>query len=273
MDRSIPVTAYPAEDAKIRSSADIIESGGGNAANTAYTMARLAPASFLQSQNIDIKIKLLTKIGDDAVGASLRGELIESNVDVDSPLFRVVSGRTTSLTTIIVSQEEHSRTCIHTPGSCGELTPQDVDEANLDEVFQGVIHFHSDSRHTAAAVQLARDAKRRGITVSVDAEKDRGAPYFDELLKLADILFTNQQMCGAFLDRQMCRSVADISRGAHVQSSAINKLDSSDDNGTYRWKALRLVDFFRSRYGQTTKKVVATRYDITPPTMVCFPTS
>lgn len=49
---------------------------------------------------------------------------------------------------------------------------------------------HLDSRHTTAAIVLAKEANLRNITVSLDVEKDR--LFLSELMPLCDILFTNQ---------------------------------------------------------------------------------
>ena len=250
LDRSIPIESYPQEDAKIRSTPNqpIVESGGGNGANTACAIARLSP---------DIRVRLLTKIGDDAVGRFLMDDLAKDSVDLSSDLFCVVNGATTSMTHILVASgsndnvdvSDNSRTCIHTPGSCGELKPQDIEIQNLgdtevmERIFDGVIHFHSDSRHTEVARILAVEAKRRGIKISVDAEKDRGAPHFDALLNLADILFTNNQMCGSFLRRQIVDN----------EDRAPKKLDSDNQ------KFFRLTHFFKPTSSFQDKRVIATR--------------
>jgi sugar/nucleoside kinase (ribokinase family) len=173
LDRLLTVPAYPTADAKVRTTA-YNEIGGGNAANTATAMALLSGASFLRDKNMNIRTKLLTKVGDDYIGKQLIEELKDAGVDLTCPLFRIgEKGTTTGITSIIVSELEQTRTCLHTYGTCGELTLQDVASVNMDEIFEHVVHFHSDSRHTDAALVLAREARKRGIPVSLDVEKDR----------------------------------------------------------------------------------------------------
>ena len=41
---------------------------------------------------------------------------------------QICPGTSTAITTIIVELENNTRTCIHTPGTCGELTIEDVEK-------------------------------------------------------------------------------------------------------------------------------------------------
>ena len=165
-------------------------------------MARLVQAGIFA--NSPYRVKLCTKLGDDAIGRQCIEELQDVGVDITSPLFLVgPPGSTTGITNVIVSQLEHTRTCIHTPGTCGELTVADVDAVHLDEVFFHVKHLHTDSRHTEAALRLAREAHHRGITVSIDVEKDRHTESMDALIQEADLVFTNAGQIETYLNRLM----------------------------------------------------------------------
>jgi sugar/nucleoside kinase (ribokinase family) len=201
LDRLLSVHIFPNADAKVRTTA-YHEVGGGNAANTASAMALLKDAAFL-SGHPKLKIKVLTKLGDDYVGKQLAQELEQSGVDISSPLFLYAGrGTTTSFTTIIVSDSEFTRTCIHTPGTCGELSVEDVNRVDMDDVFANVVHMHSDCRHTDASLVLAIEARKRGITVSVDAEKDRHIKSQHSLLELATTLFTNSSQLQDYFDKR-----------------------------------------------------------------------
>lgn len=202
LDRLLTVSTYPAEDSKVRTDA-YYEYGGGNAANTATAMARLLTKENAVCKHNDFVVKLLTKLGGDHVGKQLASELEKNGVDLSSPLFQSAGpNTTTSFTTIIVSKAESTRTCMHTYGSCGELQLSDVENVDLDEVFENVVHVHSDCRHLGASLALAKEARRRNITVSVDAEKDRHDENQHEMMELATTLFTNsQQLKGYFKTR------------------------------------------------------------------------
>lgn len=200
LDRLLTIPRYPAPDAKIRST-DYNEVCGGNASNSASAIARLADAKCWKQEN-KVTVKLLTKIGNDEVGKTVMKQLQESNVDLSSPLFKIGSkGSTTSVCTILVDSEAHTRTCIFTVGTCGEITLDEILSVNLDVIFENVIHLHSDSRHTEAALALAREAKNRGIPVSLDCEKDRKNSSFDKLVEISDIVFTNSSCLDLYLNR------------------------------------------------------------------------
>ena len=65
------------------------------------------------------------------------------------------------------------------------MSPDAVKSSWLDDVR----FVHLDGRHTEAAIVLAKMARERGISVMIDAEKDR--PFFDDLLPYATHLATN----------------------------------------------------------------------------------
>ena len=285
MDRSIPVNKYPKEDTKTRSSGPIVESGGGNGANTACAIARLLADNdddMYESNNgqphrVRVRVKLLSSIGDDSIGERLVNELRDNagaGVDLTSPLFCMRKGTTTSLTTIIVTNDDDdegtcrsrsSRTCIHTPGTCGELTFEDIKNISMSEIFAGnVVHFHSDSRHTSAATLIAEEAKRRRINVSVDAEKDRGVGDFDKLLELADLLFTNQDMCKDYFYRSSSKRTVNHLRSSFgsksftdLEQMIISQGHTNKDTDEVRAK--KLLQHFITNYNQTSKHIIATR--------------
>lgn len=200
LDRLLTVTKYPDPDTKIRST-DYNEVGGGNAANSASAIARLVNASCWKQEKTVI-VKLLTKVGNDEVGNMIIKQLQDSNVDMSSSLFMIgPEGSKTSVCTILVDSESHTRTCIFTHGDCGELTLEDVQSVDLDDIFENAIHLHSDSRHTEAALALAREAKSRGIQVSLDCEKTRKDTSFDKLIEISDMVFANPYCLEPYLNR------------------------------------------------------------------------
>ena len=259
LDRIITVTEYPREDSKVRSQS-IYETGGGNAANTATAISKLCCPTLLskllplqtkfenEPQNkSSIQVKLLTKLGDDAMFQQLCKELVDANVDISSDLFlKGDVGTTTSVTTVVVSKKNHTRTCIFTPGTCGEITEQDVinikNNNRLDHLFENVIHLHSDSRHTKAAILLAKEARQRDIPVSVDIERDRG-PSMDELLNLATIIFTNQDQMSAYMERQRSEWKSRYQELWDNSSNDTNKTICISDTLTYEASIFHPGDF------------------------------
>lgn len=262
LDRLLTVQTYPEADAKIRT-ISYTEVGGGNSANTASAMGKLATAGFMHGTNV--RIRLLTKVGADSVGRQLMDELNASNVDTDSPLFLVgPPGSTTAFTTVIVSQDEQTRTCIHTPGTSGELTLQDAQSVDLDDLFKDVVHLHSDARHTDVALFLAKQAKRRGIPISCDVEKDRGTKALDELIQVCDVLFTNSNHLGAYLNRLSSEmEMTDRSRQPLPEPEvSLTKMAAAvleHDSVTACIRSLQPSAYFTRWYSQSEKEVVVTQ--------------
>lgn len=71
-------------------------------------------------------------------------------------------------------------------------------ESNLLTTLQLV---HLDSRHTEAAVVLAREANHKNIMVSLDVEKNR--LFLADLLPLCDIFFTNKEFSEVYFKNKM----------------------------------------------------------------------
>ncbi len=182
------------------------------------------------SSGEQIRVQLLSKVGDDDVGQNVIDELNESNVETSSLLFhRGDAGSTTAFTTVIVDEKEQTRTCIHTPGTCGELSLEDVQSLSkddVDQVFRNVIHLHSDARHTDVSLWMAKEAKNRGITVSCDCEKDRSTKSLDELIEVCDILFTNSNYLGDYLQRLTGEREAATGRQALAKQNVFGRYDN-----------------------------------------------
>ena len=270
LDRLLSVATFPIADSKIRTTAHH-EVGGGGAANTAVAMGRLCRSSFLRENNAGFTIKLLTKMGGDTIGHQLQQDLKDNGVDT-SQVHRGGPGTTTGLCTIIVSQEEApaepTRTCLWTPGTCGDLSLQDL--GSLEELFENVIHLHSDGRHIDVALALAKEARRRGISVTVDAEKDRNSTKQDALLELSTCLFTNAGQLEDYFKRRTMD--LEEEHGTQQKMTTLKELPNEKDctieKGTRNFKiksifgkSIRPSSFYLLWYGasQLQKSVVITK--------------
>ena len=256
LDRLLTTKNYPQPDSKVRS-VSYNEIGGGNAANTASAIGLLQDASLWTRR---IRVKLLSKVDDDPVGRQLVRELGDSNVDTTSTLFQICPGTSTAITTIIVELENNTRTCIHTPGTCGELTIEDVESVDIDRIFKNVIHLHSDSRHTKASLLLAREAKKRGIPISVDCEKDRNSTSLDALMELSDMIFTNSIHLRPYLERMELELEANRGR-THLPKPRVLALPDNlqKDSVDIHVKSLGPSAFYSRWCPQTKKAVIVTQ--------------
>lgn len=206
-------------------------------------------------------------------------ELRQSGIDVSSSqsqlLFHVgKAGETTGLITVIVCGKEHTRTCIFTPGTAGELVADDFSPVDFDDVFKDAVHLHSDSRHTDAALVLAREARKRAIPVSVDVERDRRSDAFDALLDEATLIFTNSNQMliqeeGGYLDRRI-REFEETSHLQPLPTAVIVNLvkENGDSSATFSdadalmyAKSIRPIfhSTRRYRHSRSEKEVVVTK--------------
>ena len=258
LDRLLTVPRYPAPEMKMRTT-HYHEVGGGNASNAAHAAALLLTSC---------RVQLCTKIGSDVVGQTVMEELERAGIDIHHDLFQVVPDTTTALTTVIVSALEHTRTCMHTPGTCGEwslhevqrlLDSQQQQQTSID--WENVCHVHSDARHTEAACLLARQAKQRQIPISLDVEKDRGSKALDELLDLADIIFTNALQIEDYLQRLTREWEASTQRTPLDMPDLYNQSTLSESLAQSFLHALGPSTYFTRRYHQVGKEVVITKGD------------
>jgi len=211
LDRLLHVPSYPNEDDKILCNATY-EYGGGNASNTASGIGRLLNRKNKQQSKDDdtsregnLKVQLLTKVADDNIMLQLCQELKEYSVDLSSELFvKGPRGSKSPIATVIVSNNAPpSRTCFFDKGTCGVLETSDVDKVDFTKLFEHVRHIHSDTRHTDAAAQLVKEARRRNISVSIDVERDRLSQSFDELLTLANLMFINEDSMKSLMKKSI----------------------------------------------------------------------
>lgn len=170
IDILVSVDGFPKPDDKVRTTS-VSALGGGNAANALTAVRRLG-----------VPCSLISKVGNDMYGAAVLKELQGDGIDTSRVV--VKDEVNTSFTYIIVDSKSQTRTCIAT-ASNEELLVVEVHE----EMLNGASILVLDGRHTLAALQLAKLAKKKGIPILLDVERDR--PYIRDLLPFADYIITN----------------------------------------------------------------------------------
>jgi sugar/nucleoside kinase (ribokinase family) len=188
------VDVFPKPDDKMR--AKSLETfGGGNAANTATTLARLG-----------VRTHLISKIGDDINSNFILNELKGEQVETWGIVKQLNSK--SPITLVVVDSLTKTRTCIH-HSNIVDLNDESVREfLDAMRMPNAPKIIHSDSRHTLGAIALAKEANKLNILgrnlvtiffqtyiisklVSLDMERVN-RPHVQELLPLADLIFTNQ---------------------------------------------------------------------------------
>ena len=288
LDRLLYIEHFPKEDSKSACKTEV--GGGGNGANTASAIGRLlGPISNLDCCTSDISetipipipvrtnVKLLSKIANDIVGESLIEELKDYGVDVSCPLLIRSEGFSSVCTVLVTNNPPYSRTCLFDPGTAGNIVLNDLegdDNADIDvsEIMSHCIHFHSDSRHTEVALILALEARLKGVPVSIDIERDRLSKDFDELMDLADIIFTNED---EIMKSILLRRIGyDHSRSMELDPDNFECEGKDEENGhhkhatfyanvallLYYLTMFQLENINEYEYQKPAKELIVTRY-------------
>lgn len=172
LDYIASVDHFPQPDEKLRTNSLTI-CGGGNAGNTATCLSRL-----------DMKLKFLTKIGDDLNGKKIL-EDFENEKNIDTSTIVIQSSMISPITYVIVDFTTKTRTCLFSANN-EQILINDINLNCLDKIK--FIHF--DSRSTETAVYLAKLAKEKSIICSLDLERER--PYLDQLIPLMNYIITTE---------------------------------------------------------------------------------
>lgn len=146
-----PVPGLPRADSKLELT-QILWGGGGPAATAAVAMARLGA-----------RVRLVTQLADDLPGELQRQELVAAGVDIS--LVSAAAGHRSPQAVILVDPEREERTILWSRGDLPRLRPESIETSWLD----GQDLLYTDSHEPLAAAKLAREAKRRGVPVVLDA--------------------------------------------------------------------------------------------------------
>jgi sulfofructose kinase len=150
-DINLPVDAFPQLDTKCEVS-DILMGGGGPGATAAVALSRLGA-----------QVRFITQFGDDPASASQQAELKAARVDLT--LSRVATGHESPKAVILVHSDTGERTILWSRGDLPPLPGTDMDP----DWVQDTDLFYTDGHDAAAALVLAREARRRSVPVVMDA--------------------------------------------------------------------------------------------------------
>lgn len=163
--------------------ATITDEDGGSAANVAAWLAHLGSP-----------VQLIARVGDDARGGAALDRLAEAGVAVNAvrdPVFP--TGRC-----VVLVAPDGERTMFPDPGANSHLASMDIDPSPWrrgDHLHVSGYSLLREGSREAALTALV-EARRRGLTVSVDASSEAplhivGAETFLGWLEEGDLLFAN----------------------------------------------------------------------------------
>lgn len=168
---------------------------------------------------------IVSKIGDDPLGDVALGRLSEGGVEV-SAVKRSIGGTPTGVTVILVQGQE--RYILTYPGTMAEFSYEDID---LQYAFSAR-HLHLSSFFLQRALQpqvgrLFREAKNKGLTVSLDTNDDPQGRWEGGLLEIlpwVDVFLPNEREAKAITRcddlEKACRRLAARSRIVAVKLGA-----------------------------------------------------
>lgn len=136
-------------------------------------------------------VALVSKLGDDESGRSLRAELRALHVDTDHLV--IDPNIATPQAFILIEQENGHRTVLLSRRPNNDLLPADL-QKNL---FRNCKMLHLDGHESAADLHAARLAKTAGALISIDIGSKR--PVAEELLALIDIAIVSESYAEVFL--------------------------------------------------------------------------
>ncbi len=182
------VPAYPVEDSKMELEGLFI-SCGGPAATALVTLARLG-----------IYSSFLGSISDDPFGVRITDSLEKEGVNIS--FLKITPGHSSQFAFIAVTKGEGKRTIFWNRSSIPELTPKEV---SLDR-FPGARILHLDGLMLNAGKEAAEQAKKRGMTVVMDAGTLRDGTL--DLLSRVDILIASEPFADALVGAEAPRQRA-----------------------------------------------------------------
>jgi sugar/nucleoside kinase (ribokinase family) len=156
--------------------------GGGQVATALVAAARLGRRAAFAGA-----------VGDDAEGARVLDGLAAEGVDVSAA--RRVPGATRA--TMILVEHGGERTILEHVDArvhplAGDAHAADHVDGALAAALDRACLVHLDAAHLTASLRVARLARARGVPVSLDV--DAAQPDLDELLELADVCITSEEL-------------------------------------------------------------------------------
>ena len=188
-DTLLTVPSYPKEDTKMRASATV-QSGGGPCATGLVAAAKLGA-----------KCSYIGNLTDDGAGVFLKGDLEKYGVSTE--FTEIKKGYISFASTILLSEETASRTCVFDRGN---IPPTVLSDCQKKAIADAEI-LMVDGNDLSAAIEGAKTAKDNGTKVLYDA----GGLYegIEELLRLTDILIPSEEFA---LGHTKCCEVEDAVR-------------------------------------------------------------
>lgn len=172
-DVTLYVDRLPSVDGEA-SIVDQHQSGGGSASNTAFVLATLG-----------LSPVLLGSTGADEYGSLVEDEL--TDVGVDCTALEQVPGDVTTVKYLVVDRS--GQVMVLANDGANEAFES---ESLPEDAYERARHLHLTSQRPATAAELARRAVDAGLSVSFDPGRRIDVREYEQVYRLAEILFLNE---------------------------------------------------------------------------------
>ena len=167
------IPSFPDEDSKIEITSLFMQCGGP-VASALTVLSRFG-----------ISTSFIGSISDDYFGVEILNSL--RNESIDTTLLKITPGLTSQFAFISINQTNGNRNIFWKRSSAPFLS---ADEIDLNP-FKNAKYLHLDGLMMEASIEAAKQAKKSGLKVVVDAGTLREG--FLDLLQLTDILITSEK--------------------------------------------------------------------------------
>ncbi len=174
---------FPDEDSKIELM-NLHMQCGGPVASALTVLSRFG-----------ISTSFIGSISNDYFGIEIQNSL--RNESIDTTMLKVTPGFISQFAFISINKRNGNRNIFWKRSSAPALTPDEIDLGP----FENAKYLHLDGLMIDASIEAAKQAKRMGIKVVIDAGTLREG--FLDLIPLADILITSEKFADAISGKKI----------------------------------------------------------------------
>ena len=159
----------------------------------------LASCSLVAAARLGAKTKIISRIGDDALGAYIRRDLLNEGVDVS--LLLEEAGSESHVSLILVDEQSGDRSIITRPPTGNAISPSEIKREDLD----GARVLFVDNI-TEATLQMATWAREADMKIVLDPARPHAE--LEPLLALVNVPIVPEQWAKAWLSDKPPAEVA-----------------------------------------------------------------
>ncbi len=192
------VDHIPGSDEVIRLQDYRVEQGG------------MVATALVAAARLGAEAEFLGAVGDDANGRFLLDRFSAEGVSTTG--VQMHPGGISAFSFILVDSRSGKRTIIHEPGVQRSRSLK-IPRREAKELLAGVGYLHLDGFWMDTAVELAREAKGMGITITLDIGQNQRDPEIETLLRLADYVIPSLPFARRFSKSDRVERAAEILLG------------------------------------------------------------